>query len=432
MADGDAGHGYGDSLETVGIKFGINVNKKSQKESEKAASNMISIISDLALIGRVAGDALNKMWQGVQNSVKASLGEMDDFNIAARISVDPRELRELEYVVGKIGGTDKDAINALKEMNDLSLRLKNPAIDNGAAITHLKTTGAVYNVDQDFTNQVMAMLKKDNVDLTEAIKLLATVGKHIDNPDDASDYLQEMKLTFLGNLENPLQQTDWDEGWAEVADLINNIDLSGLNDLKGGINSLKTAFKNLNTYFGASMGGSIGDLGDSILGLTNKFIDWAIQVDTKRDAWWKEDYLDDEGNPLSIPEAFAVATLNFANIGTEMVDAMLGTNTSEVLDTTTSTIKNKDRFEKLDGIVDDTNQPSFGILNLLKPLQARLKALLNNDGTDVVPPPQAGGYLSPGQQVPSTTIINIEKVETPNVESFIDYNNEELMRMGGR
>jgi len=267
MSDSETSNGF----ETVGIKFLIAPDKKGEKESKQSANNMISLIADLAIIGRVAGDVLSKMWSGVQKTVKAGLGDMKDFDVAIRLGVSPEELMQLEHVIGKIGGTDKDALDLLGEMDTLRIGFEKAAVDGGEAIRKFFTKAGVFDLSIDLQDEIVEALKAG--DLMEAVKIFGTVSD--DLGQNASNYFKAMGISILGNLENPLQADDWVTGWAEVGALIRKVDLTGLNDLQNGINSLKTSFDLLNVYFGAALGGSMADIGDAAIKLTERLLNWA-------------------------------------------------------------------------------------------------------------------------------------------------------------
>ncbi len=258
------------ALEKVGIEWTMAVDAKSEKKSNMAMENMISLIADLSIIGKVAMDVLGKMWDGVQSSIQANLSEMGDIDFALQVGVDPDDLMALKYAVSQIGGTNKDAMSMLGETDKLIQAFRNPATDPEKIGEFYETLGK-----QGVSKEDIAAIKSaiDDQDVIKTIKMLGETRDELG--DEFSNFIAKFNLGSLGSLENDFQYADWLEAWDKASSRLAKVNTEGLDDLQDGWADIKQAMKNLTLYFGGESGGAFAVFGETLLSASKTITEWA-------------------------------------------------------------------------------------------------------------------------------------------------------------
>lgn len=284
------------AIEQVAILFQMDIDQKTQKEAEKATENMISLISDLAIIGKVAGEALGKMWSGMQKTIEAGLDEFDDINLGLTVGVDPDELGALKYAISQIGGESKDVITMLSQMDKVIQSFRNPATGAKEMEDFFKDL-STFGVSKESMDGIEEAIK--NEDLVSAIKLFGETRNQLG--DQFSNFMGRRGMSSLGALEIDFQYEDWKEAWNKSSQRVFEVNTKGLNDLENGWADINTAMSGLTKWLGAEMGGNLNELGDSVLQLTNRFLEWVdiFKTDTKA-----KKFLESTSDLLGVDKAF--------------------------------------------------------------------------------------------------------------------------------
>lgn len=151
----------------------------------------------------------------------------------------------------------------------------------------------------DEASQALQKAIKDN-ELVEAIRLFGETRNELG--DEFSNFAGRIGLSALGNLETGFQYEDWISAWDKGAMRVNEVNLKGLNDLENGYADIKFAMAGITKWLGSEMGGNMSDLGDAVLKLTNRFLEW---VDTFKLDPKAQKVISSTAELLSIDEGFA-------------------------------------------------------------------------------------------------------------------------------
>lgn len=263
------------NVNEVAIQWTIDVDKKSQDEAKKAGNNMIDLISKLAIIGKVAGEALSKMWAGIQNNISASLDSFEDISLGLSVGVDPEELRTLQYALTQIGKEATDAMPMLTQMDKVIQSFRNPA--TGAdELKKFFVDLSTYGVDKASMDAIEKAIRDE--DLVSAIKLLGETRNQLG--DEFSNFMNERGMSSLAFLELDYQYEDWIEAWGKSSDRVFQINTEGLDALEDGWSDISTSLKALQLDLSADLGPLLEDLGGAILDTTNQLLDWKDQFKT--------------------------------------------------------------------------------------------------------------------------------------------------------
>lgn len=254
----------------VVMTWSMEPDTKSVKETKQSFENMISLISDLAIIGKVAGEALGAVWEGLQDSIKMSLDEFKDINLGATMGVDTEQLRHLEYIFRQIGATEADAMDALTSMDKFIQGVRNAATDSGKAIEDLESTLAVYGVSKEQIDAIKEAIEGE--DAYSAIRELGEVRNELG--EEFSNFAKAFDISGLSFLEIDYQYEDWIDAWGKASSRVFEVNEEGLNDLENGYADIVSSIEALATNLGADLGPLMADLGTAIFDLTERFLNW--------------------------------------------------------------------------------------------------------------------------------------------------------------
>lgn len=261
-----------DKNEGVGVQLAIGVDEKQEKKTTASIDKIIGLISDLAIIGKVAGEALGKMWNGLQKTIEASIKDFGAVDMGLTLGVDPEELNALKYAVSQIGGEGKDVMSMLSEMDKVVQSFRNPATGEKEMAKFFGDL-ARYEVSGDVTDAIREAIEGE--DIVEALKLFGDLRNELGS--EFSNLMVQRGLDSLARLENPQQYEDWLNAWDKAGSRLLEVNEEGLNDLQDGWADIKFAMERLVSYFGGETGSSIKLLGDAIMTASTNIMEWADQ-----------------------------------------------------------------------------------------------------------------------------------------------------------
>lgn len=277
MADTDSNGGS--LMERIGVMFGFGVDKKGEKETKQSTTNMIGLISDLAIIGKVAGTALSKMWSGVQKTIKAGTDQFGDVSIGLKFDVDPDEMRALKYSLSQINVDPNNATKMLSNMDALRRSFTSPETGEKEMVNFIEKISR-YGVTDELSKQIIDSI--ENNDLIEAIKLAVEARSNIADPRNQSNLMSALGLDALGSTEIEFQYQDWLRAWQESTALLTKVNTEGLDGLADGAAKLNEAMNNLTNSLGGFLGGPLDELGKAALEASTGLVDWVSGLNKKR------------------------------------------------------------------------------------------------------------------------------------------------------
>ena len=264
-------------MEQVGVIYKFTTDEKSMKESNKATKNMTGLIDQLAVAGKVAGSALGKMWSGVQKSIKIGLEDYGEIETAVTLGLNPNDFNFLKYVIGEIGGSDKDATSIAKTLDKMVYAMNNPATDSGKQLKEFYEKLSTSGVKLQDVNELKKLT--EDGDRLNLFKKFADMS--LTYGEDYSNIISNMGLDSMVKLEIPLNQTDLVKAWAKRASDLWDVNSEGLNQLNSGINAFSTSVSLITDQITSLLGPSVKDIGESILEASKAFLSWSRQFEGK-------------------------------------------------------------------------------------------------------------------------------------------------------
>lgn len=258
----------------VVMTWSMEPDQQSVKETAMSFENMISLISDLAIIGKVAGEALGAVWEGLQDSINTGLAEFQDMSLGMTLGVDPEELLALQYAVEQIGGDGEAALGMLQAMDAMIQSFRNPATGAEELEKFFKTMGTFGKVDQDLQDKIQQAI--ENEDAIEALKLLGETRD--DLGAEFSNFINEFDLGALAFLESDEQYQDWLKAWEMAGNRIFEVNEEALDGLQDGMSDFKEAVDAMTRNFNTLIGRSIEVLGAAMLTAAERFISWTDKL----------------------------------------------------------------------------------------------------------------------------------------------------------
>jgi hypothetical protein len=275
-----------EELHVMAIKWKIDIDKKSQKEADQAGNNMISLISDLAIIGKVAGEVLGKMWSGMQKSIKASIDQFADTTVGLTVGVDSSELNNLKYALGQImPGGEKQAVPMVQEMDKLIQSFRHSST-GPEQMKHFFETMGRQGASKESQDSIRAAIMGENP--VEVIKAFAALAGEFG--DEFSNIMAEFNLPTLGALEIAAQNDDWNKAWEMSASNLFTVNETNLDALSDGWAKIHATMDTIDRQFGQLIGPGIEKLADGLMAATSRAISWAEEKFPPVSNAWKESW----------------------------------------------------------------------------------------------------------------------------------------------
>lgn len=186
------------------LKLAIEPDKKSTDATKKTFSDVTSLVSDLAIIGRIAGDALGKVWGSISGSVKVGVESVQDGFNALVNGFDSSEFNKLAEALENIGAGRGDAGGVVAQVNDFIRAFQNPEM-GAELIEKFEKAMATSGVDQDISGALRNALQGGEG--LESTKLFAQAINSVG--DLGNDLAAAVQLVALSNTELDSQYTDF-------------------------------------------------------------------------------------------------------------------------------------------------------------------------------------------------------------------------------
>lgn len=201
--------------------LGIEPDQKSTDDTKKTFNGVISLISDLAIIGKIAGDTLGNIWGKLSGSIKVGVDSVKDGFNALVNGFDSSEFNKLAEALENIspGGREQTG-GVVSQVNDYIRAFQNPEM--GAEMIEkfeeAMATAGVSNNTQDalrnafrggegfeatklFAQAINEVGAKGN-DLADAVNLVALANNELDSQfSDFMSVMNKSSILYDRNLE---------------------------------------------------------------------------------------------------------------------------------------------------------------------------------------------------------------------------------------
>lgn len=251
------------------MRWGFEPDQKTQAATKKSFENMISLIADLSIIGKVATDVVSGIWSAMKEGISVGLDAYKDMNLGMTLGIDPGELEKLKFVMGQIGTSGQDTMKILTQVNEYIRAFDSP--QTGAEeIKKMYEKLATYGVSKEQSDEIVNAIKEG--DPTTIIKELSDTRNELG--DRFSDFVNHLDVGGLAPLENDMQWEDFNKALNITSSHLFNIDSGGLNDLENGMAMANTALRQLAIDLGGMLGEPIEQMGETMLDWTKSYLEW--------------------------------------------------------------------------------------------------------------------------------------------------------------
>lgn len=292
----------------IDIKF--EPDKKSTDASKKSVTDMVSLIADLGIISKVAGEAMGKLWDTVGKSIDFGVKSFQTSMNALVRGFDASGFNKLTEAMSNIGAKGQEGA-VVNQMNALLRSVLNPETGEKNLVKIMKSAGT-FKVNEKLTNELITLMKSENTEgaMMKAGEIINSLGTK------GSEFADAIGLSSLATLENNKQWADFQtvmnsnsivyEQNTEALDLLND----SVAEITGTMDALKRSIAE--------------DFAPVFDTFSNKFREWTEKylifkgdLTEKADAYLEsEQFEEDKKNPnygqsRYMPNTYEVEDQNF-------------------------------------------------------------------------------------------------------------------------